>query len=175
MNNLPHSTLPLLLRYFPSVSHAFAYGSGIFPQPGLYSAGGKKGPMIDLIFVVPNAREWHSKVQSVGRMSLFLFTIHLLLQQNLSLNPSHYSWMIQRVDRARPGLGASWVQSIADQVGVGVHFNPLVDLPLSASSSQPLRIKYGVVEVSELDQDLRTWNRLYLAGRMHKPVSEILK
>jgi hypothetical protein len=55
---------PSLLHHFPSVSHVFAYGSGIFPQPGLYPAGGKNRPMIDLIFSVPDAREWHMQVRT---------------------------------------------------------------------------------------------------------------
>lgn len=88
------------------------------------------------------------------------------------MNPSHYSWIIQRLDRARAGLGASTVQSIADVLGIGVHFNPFVDLPQdSPAPSKPApRMKYGVVEVSELDRDLRGWQHLYFAGRMHKPM-----
>lgn len=35
-------------------------------------------------------------------------------------------------------------------------------------------IKYGVVSMASIHQDLHTWNRLYLAGRLHKPVQTLL-
>lgn len=50
------------LKTLPSVQHAFAYGSGIFQQQGLYIAGGT-GPMLDFILAVDDPREWHDKVQ----------------------------------------------------------------------------------------------------------------
>lgn len=32
------------------------------------------------------------------------------------------------------------------------------------------RIKYGVVSLAALQRDLRNWDSLYCAGRLHKPV-----
>ncbi len=32
------------------------------------------------------------------------------------------------------------------------------------------RIKYGVVSLATLERDLRQWDSLYCAGRLHKPV-----
>jgi hypothetical protein len=49
------------LKTLPSVQHAFAYGSGIFQQRGLYAAGGT-GPMLDFIIAVDDPIEWHDKV-----------------------------------------------------------------------------------------------------------------
>jgi hypothetical protein len=58
--------MPLqLLDRFPSVHHAFAYGSGVFKQPGLYSDNAKQheGPMVDLIFAVDDPVAWHKEVR----------------------------------------------------------------------------------------------------------------
>lgn len=153
--------LSQLLRSFPPVVHAFAYGSGVMHQPGLYpetagptgntgtagttpatvstpsatatpaartsaqappssmassattpttsttdstaasASATHKGPMLDLVFAVPDARAWH--------------------RANLALNPEHYAW-IARSQRYGPDL----VTGIAEVVGVGVHFNTLV-------------------------------------------------
>ena len=54
--SVPH--LSSILRDFPSVRFAFAYGSGVFQQPGR-RAGGK---LLDFIFAVDNPRDWHTKV-----------------------------------------------------------------------------------------------------------------
>ncbi len=50
---------------FPSMRHAFAYGSGVFNQPGLYENNGKKA-MVDFIFVVENPASWHYKVDQTS-------------------------------------------------------------------------------------------------------------
>eukprot|EP00798_Chlamydomonas_sp_ICE-L_P032130 gene32130-16653_t len=80
--------LSSVLQHFPPIQHAFAYGSGVKRQPGLYdnddgstslpqtatsSQDTSQAPMIDLIFAVDNAKEWH--------------------EQNLAKNPGHYSWL----------------------------------------------------------------------------------
>lgn len=42
---------------FPEIVYGFGYGSGVIPQTGYdYS---EEMPLIDLIFVVQNQREWH--------------------------------------------------------------------------------------------------------------------
>ncbi len=82
-----------VLAAFPAVRHAFAYGSGVLPQPGLYDSEGAghaardaagaahgapspsvppsaaspsaaKGPMLDFIFAVDDPREWHAQASS---------------------------------------------------------------------------------------------------------------
>ena len=53
--------LAAVLEDFPPVDHAFAYGSGVFRQPGLYSRGASK-PMLDFIFAVESPHCWHKQV-----------------------------------------------------------------------------------------------------------------
>ncbi|GIL45877.1 hypothetical protein Vafri_3005 [Volvox africanus] len=37
-----------------------------------------------------------------------------------------------------------------------------------------MTIKYGVIEAASLERDLSLWEHLYIAGRMHKPVTPLL-
>ncbi|XP_068642598.1 uncharacterized protein [Aristolochia californica] len=77
--------------------------------------------------------------------------------QNLEKNRHHYaSWMAH--------LGPKAVTQIADRVGVGVHFNPFVVW------SEERMIKYGVIRMHDLVQDILNWERLYVGGRLQKPV-----
>lgn len=57
-----------LLEQFPPVQHAFAYGSGVFKQPGLYAEKVQpgEGPMTDLIFAVDDPLAWHREVSGAG-------------------------------------------------------------------------------------------------------------
>ncbi|XP_015617649.1 uncharacterized protein [Oryza sativa Japonica Group] len=91
--------------------------------------------MVDYILGVPDPLQWHS--------------------ENLERNPDHYSgWM------ARLGPGA--ITRLADNIGVGVYFNPFVEW-------RDKRIKYGVVRMKDLAMDVLTWDRFYLSGRLQKP------
>ncbi|GLC41188.1 hypothetical protein PLESTB_001528800 [Pleodorina starrii] len=189
------SRLVSVLQNFPPVTYAFAYGSGAHHQPGLYenetsrplpsdaslsegpradagpeassssrrdmtnnkssaiqkinlgkmpslgAVGGRsRGPVIDFIFAVEDAHEWH--------------------QQNLARNPDHYSWVGR--------LGANAICGISEAVGVGVHFNTLVRL------DEQTTIKYGVIEAASLERDLALWESCYVAGRLHKPVRQLV-
>ncbi|XP_021666810.1 uncharacterized protein LOC110654974 isoform X2 [Hevea brasiliensis] len=67
--------------------------------------------------------------------------------ENLRLNGDHYaSWMVH-----------------LDEIGVGVHFNPFVRW-------NGKMLKYGVVRMHDLVQDILNWKRFYLCGRLQKPV-----
>ncbi|KAL1218115.1 hypothetical protein V5N11_002391 [Cardamine amara subsp. amara] len=77
--------------------------------------------------------------------------------ENLKMNSDHYaSWMVHLG-------GARLITNVADKVGVGVHFNPFVNW-------NDRKLKYGVVRMHDLVQDILDWNRLYLSGRLQKPV-----
>uniref|UniRef100_A0A7C8YLE6 Phosphatidate cytidylyltransferase, mitochondrial n=1 Tax=Opuntia streptacantha TaxID=393608 RepID=A0A7C8YLE6_OPUST len=55
------------------------------------------------------------------------------------------------------------ITEVADEIGVGVHFNPFV-------SWNDKTFKYGVVRMHDLVEDVLNWERFYLSGRLQKPV-----
>jgi len=79
--------------------------------------------------------------------------------QNMQQNPHHYSGMKY--------LGSSAVAWTQEKLGAGVYFNPFVQIDNH-------QVKYGVVDLKTLRDDLHNWSTLYLAGRMHKPVKLII-
>lgn len=74
---------------------------------------------------------------------------------NMKQYPEHYSSLRH--------LGSGAVSFVQDSIGAGVYFNPYVEL-------NGMKIKYGVVNIDTLLNDLSQWDSLYLAGRLHKPV-----
>lgn len=77
---------------------------------------------------------------------------------NLNKHNDHYSFLKK--------FGSGTVNKVQD-IGPGVYFNPNVEINNSL-------VKYGVVSMEKVLNDLLNWNNLYLAGRLHKPV-KILK
>ncbi|KAL4434161.1 hypothetical protein ABPG75_000602 [Micractinium tetrahymenae] len=149
--------LHTVLASFPPVQHAFAYGSGVFKQPGLYdghpeasaegsaaaadavASGSGDRPMLDFIFAVDDPVAWHT--------------------ENLRRHAHHYSFLRH--------LGPAGMTAVAEKLGAGVYFNTLV--PWAPHQL----IKYGVVRLSALQADLLHWTTLYCAGRLHKPVATL--
>ncbi|KAI3513012.1 hypothetical protein L1887_20336 [Cichorium endivia] len=100
-----------------------------------------KSSMEDYILGVSNPQQWHS--------------------DNLQMNRDHYaSWMVSLG-------GAKLITKVADNIGVGVHFNPFV-------SWNDKMYKYGVVHMDDLVEDMLNWDRFYLSGRLQKPVRIIV-
>lgn len=128
--------LVMPLDDLPPVEFAFAYGSGVFQQPGHLDLSKKEVPMVDYILGVENPALWHT--------------------QNIERNPQHYnSWLAY--------FGGQAVSYVAENIGAGVHFNAFV----------PWRgkmIKYGVISMANLVQDILCWNSMYVSGRLQKPV-----
>ncbi|XP_017970698.1 PREDICTED: phosphatidate cytidylyltransferase, mitochondrial isoform X2 [Theobroma cacao] len=59
------------------------------------------------------------------------------------------------------------ITEVADDIGVGVHFNPFV-------TWKNKMLKYGVVRMHDLVQDILNWERFYLSGRLQKPVNMLM-
>ncbi|MCJ1357126.1 MAG: Mitochondrial translocator assembly and maintenance protein 41 [Icmadophila ericetorum] len=142
----------ILWQFRAPIRYAFAYGSGVFPQTATSPATSpsklhtKPDPAI-------------STVQGgKGKMIDFIFGVsytqhwHSL---NLQQHRDHYS--------AVGSLGSYVVSRIQDNWGAGVYFNPYVTV-------NGTLVKYGVVNLDTLCQDLSEWDTLYLAGRLQKPV-----
>ncbi|KAJ3027428.1 UNVERIFIED_CONTAM: Mitochondrial translocator assembly and maintenance protein 41 [Siphonaria sp. JEL0065] len=74
---------------------------------------------------------------------------------NMEQNPSHYSFLSR--------FGAQPVAFLQEKMGAGMYFN--TDITIDG-----MRIKYGVISMKHLLQDLTEWNNLYVAGRLQKPI-----
>ena len=91
--NLYHAHV---LRRLPKFASAFAYGASS-PTPDVPSQ------MLDYVIVVEDAHKWH--------------------EENIELNPSHYSSQMLEV------FGATGCEfGASDNVGIGIHFNTFVDI-----------------------------------------------
>lgn len=140
----------ILWQFRAPIVYAFAYGSGVFTQQG--SASGSDE-------CHPSAPAAIKKVQQgKGKMIDFIFGVsysqhwHSL---NLMQHRDHYSGL--------GSLGSYMVSQVQDQLGAGVYFNPYITV-------NGTLIKYGVVNLDTLCRDLSSWDTLYLAGRLQKPV-----
>ncbi|KAF9113124.1 Mitochondrial translocator assembly and maintenance protein 41 [Mortierella sp. AM989] len=78
---------------------------------------------------------------------------------NLQANPHHYSFMGK--------LGSKAVAMTQERFGAGVYFNPFVEV-------NGMTIKYGVVSIDTLCNDLLNWETMYISGRLHKPVKILI-
>ena len=74
---------------------------------------------------------------------------------NLAKHPSHYSFIKH--------LGPKYVANLQCNFGASVYFNTLVEF-------EGRLIKYGVISMDHLLEDLKDWKTLYISGRLHKPV-----
>lgn len=153
--------VPDVLPRFPPVRWAAAYGSAALQQAGYKP---KNNSMIDYVFAVDSPAEWHAA--------------------NIAANPSHYSFLKYFGSGVVGHAQEHWASGESTRTphppqldlrgcvsesgcvrGVpGVYYNTLIDW------DDGLRIKYGVVSVNKLAEDLTDWRHLYIAGRLHKPV-----
>eukprot|EP00904_Undaria_pinnatifida_P001568 jgi/Undpi1/11411/HiC_scaffold_30.g13708.m1 len=143
---LSDDELTELVSAFPEVEFAFAYGSGVMQQQGYaeHVRSPPEMPMVDLVLAVRDSETWH--------------------KNNLERNPGHYSGLGRL-------LGAGGIARVQEGFGAKLYYNALV--PISTTSHRGRSMKYGVISMEHLTEDLNDWTWLYTAGRLHKPVRVI--
>lgn len=147
--------LRLMLRQFNApIVYCFAYGSGVFPQGDI----SRSITEAEFRAVHPRPPEALVKAQKGSpKMIDFIFGVshtqhwHSI---NIRQHRDHYSGIAS--------LGSGLVSQV-QKWGAGVYFNPFVEV-------NGMLIKYGVTSIDNLVHDLSTWDNLYLAGRLQKPV-----
>ncbi|KLP14770.1 proline transport [Fusarium fujikuroi] len=147
--------LRLMLRQFNApIMYCFAYGSGVFPQ----SPSKASISEADFRAVHPNPPEALIKSQKGSPKVLdFIFGVSHVEHWhsiNMKQHRNHYSGLAS--------LGSGVVSRVQNW-GAGVYFNPYVEV-------NGMLIKYGVTSIDNLVRDLSSWDSLYLAGRLQKPV-----
>ncbi|KND92289.1 Phosphatidate cytidylyltransferase, mitochondrial [Tolypocladium ophioglossoides CBS 100239] len=147
--------LRIMLRQFNApIVYCFAYGSGVFPQED----NSRSITEAEFRIVHPKPPEALVKAQKGSpKMIDFIFGVshtqhwHSI---NMKQHRNHYSGIAS--------LGSGFVSRVQDW-GAGVYFNPYIEM-------NGMLIKYGVTSIDNLVNDLSTWDNLYLAGRLQKPV-----
>lgn len=140
----------ILWQFRAPIRYAFAYGSGVFPQSGSASPSTSAHPSAPVAI--------QQMQQGSGKMIDFIFGVSYSQHWhdlNLGQHRDHYSGL--------GSLGSYVVSEVQDRFGAGVYFNTHITV-------NGTLIKYGVVNLDTLCQDLTQWNTLYLAGRLQKPV-----
>jgi translocator assembly and maintenance protein 41 len=141
-----------ILKQFPPITYAFAYGSGVFQQSASSASRTDKSPH-------PNPPEAILKWQKGGGKMIDFVLVPRFSQHFHSLNlrnhRDHYSFL--------GSLGSGVISHVQDKYGAGAYFNPYITV-------NGTMIKYAVVNFETILRDLTEWDTLYLAGRLHKPV-----
>jgi translocator assembly and maintenance protein 41 len=156
INNELKAVLTQMLRDFRApIVFCFAYGSGVFSQ----EAGNRNITDAEFRAVHPKPPEALRQTQK-GRPKMidFIFGVSFSNDwhwRNIRQHREHYSCLAS--------LGSWATSTVQEDMGAGVYFNTNVIM-------NGMQIKYGVTTIQNLCNDLSTWETLYLAGRLHKPV-----
>jgi translocator assembly and maintenance protein 41 len=132
----------------PILKHRFppvlyAFGYG----SGVFKQGSvaqASGKMVDTIMVVENSLEWH--------------------EENRARNSTDYPWIPRYL------MSSAFIEQVQRQYGGSMWFNTLVPCQTKGGS---LTLKYGVIALDDFLDDCNHWTKLYVAGRLHKPVLEL--
>lgn len=147
--------LRIMLRQFNApIVYCFAYGSGVFPQEDT----GRSISEAEFRAVHPKPPAALIKSQK-GSPKVLDFVFGVTHTQhwhsiNMKQHRDHYSGLA--------ALGSGAVSRVQDW-GAGVYYHPYIEV-------NGMLIKYGVTSIDNLVNDLSTWDSLYLAGRLQKPV-----
>lgn len=141
----------VLSRFESPIRFAFAYGSGVFPQGAAGPEHSKRPAIKDPETGKP--KKMIDLVLAVSHPEHW----HGLNRQQF---PRHYSWS-SRLTGAEVLTG--WIQ----RAGAGLWYIPYVRVDDEL-------VKYGVMDIDTLCDDLLDWDTLYVSGRMHKPVAMLV-
>ncbi|CAO1623498.1 unnamed protein product [Parajaminaea phylloscopi] len=133
------------------IRFAFAYGSGVFSQE-------EAGPEHSTKPAIRDEKTGEKKKM----VDLVLAVSHPEHWHGLNRQqfPKHYS-LLSRLSGAEFLMG--WVQ----RAGAGLWYHPYVKM-------EGELVKYGVIDIDALCNDLLDWETLYVSGRMHKPVAMLI-
>jgi translocator assembly and maintenance protein 41 len=135
-----------ILESFPgSISHGFGYGSGVFAQTKSDVMSSTLKDDLPMIDLI------FSTSNPIGWH-----------KDNLSKNYDHYALL--------PRILGPYLISTIQESGAGVYFNPMVQV----GKKRKRLVKYGVIRDDVLKRDLKEWNSMYIAGRMHKPTHPLV-
>jgi len=144
----------MLWQFRAPIRYAFAYGSGVFSQ-----SSPDAPPIPPSLSPHPHPPEaivtWQ---KGGGKIIDFIFGVSYTQHWhsiNLTQHRDHYSFL--------GAFGSGLVSWVQDKWGAGVYFNPYITV-------NGTMIKYGVVNLDTIAEDLSEWKTLYLAGRLQKPV-----
>jgi translocator assembly and maintenance protein 41 len=164
--------------------YAFGYGSGVLSQtqhvPPFSSSSEAEAAtftsadennnnnidddnikMIDMILVVKDAIVFHQQnlVQNPDHYPFWARSVHVL--RSIVYHPSS-SWLSSSLGTRFASQDPNTTNAYYYLRDPGVYFNVTP------------RLKYGIVQYDALVDDLEQWKYLYIAGRLQKPVVEIL-
>lgn len=88
---------------------------------------------------------------------------HAAPRSNMERNPSHYSWALRTA-------GPRWAARLGSYLGAGVLYNSMV--PFTFSAGRRGLLKYGAATDAAVVSDCLTWDSMFLAGRLQKPVRD---
>ncbi len=80
-------------------------------------------------------------------------------RKNMQRHPKDYSWSGRLAFSVCPGF---------QDTGAGIWYHPFVRF-------EDQIIKYGVISIDRIVDDLKNWTTLYVAGRMQKPVKVVVE
>lgn len=139
------SVLPL-----QTIEYAFAYGSGEFQR------------MNQIVYEKFSGAIQQKNENKADKMVDFVVVTNDAQEfhrENMAKNPYHYSLL--RL------LGPKMLEKVQCNFAARVYYNTHVNVGKR-------KIKYGIISYENAKQDLLDWRWIYIAGRLHKPVLEII-
>ena len=102
-----------------------------------------------MIFIVDDAHDFH--------------------RENFKMNYTHYSGWSRR-------LPLSITSKVVQELGSKMYFHPLIPLKKfqDCDPNDQRKLKYGVIRKEDAIRDLTMWTRFALAGRMQKPILDVV-